>query len=35
MVDSSNEHFSNQVEDARQVFMGFPVEKLAQPSMDA
>lgn len=30
-METENEHFSNQVKDARQVFMGFPSEKLSQP----
>jgi hypothetical protein len=32
-MDTENEHFSNQVKDARQVFMGFPSEKSSQPSV--
>ena len=32
-METENEHFSNQVKDARQVFMGFPSEKLSQPSV--
>ena len=32
-MESNSEHFSNQVKDARQVFMGFPIEKLKEPSV--